>query len=70
MNSSTNAKTNKPGMDDIIARNNIMVIIDDASRDLEITQALIIINDKSLRTNIINFYSINYIKIHVILCSN
>ena len=46
MNISTNAETNKPGMDDIITRNNIMVIIDDASRDLEIKQALIIINDK------------------------
>ena len=49
MNSSTNANTNKPGMDDIVARmnnrNNIMVIID-VSRDLEIKQALIIINDK------------------------
>ena len=43
-----NAKK-KPCVDDIIARmnnrNNIMVIID-VSRDLEIKQALIIINDK------------------------
>ena len=42
MNSSTNAKTNKPGgWYDIIAKNNM-----DAIRDLEIKQALIIINDK------------------------